>query len=183
MGLFGFVGKALGKIAKVGVGLVKKGASAATGGISDVVLDETKKFLNPGPGRVLKAAALDGQANLAPRIKVTERAEGWNFSPTAYGGYKRGRAMGKPRAATMGAPYAPVRAAPKPKKKAASKPKAAPVLQAQRARTSTKPKATRTLPPALRAAAEKSKALAAQWRALGGQQGTGQTFFAWKVGR
>lgn len=186
MGLFGFVGKALKKVATVGLGLVKKGASAATGGVSDVVFDEAKKVLNPSAARIQKVAAAAFEKELVPKIKVTERAEGWNFSPDAYGGYKKGKVTGKPSAAKMIRSYvAAGKAETRARKKAAKPPRksgaAQPVLQAQVARSSGRK--TRVLPAKLRAQAERTKALAAVWRAAGGQAGTGQTFFAWKVGR
>lgn len=51
-------------------------------------------------------------------------------------------------------------------------------LKAKKAKAPKKAKGKRTT-----SQGQKMAALAAQWRALGGQSGTGQTFFEWKAGR
>jgi hypothetical protein len=160
MGLFSNIGKVLGGIAKAGL-------SVATHGVSDKIISGVKGLTarNPKPP---KTDALTEQNmlaslkyNLPLKASRTEarQGEGWNFATAG----KRARARGKPKPRSARIASAALSAvAPTPG-----------TPRRRRAPTS----------PAMNAQAQKIKALAAEWRALGGRDGTGLSFFDWKRGR
>lgn len=187
MGLFSFVGKALGKVAKAGL-------SALTHGASDKVLKVLK-----GTGGTTKNTAFGSNASPAqeqalvakltpfkPHVVNTTRviqaaASGVN----TYSGKKRmpgkRKAALSPEAALRREELAflrtPAGAAYKKQQR---------VYRAREKRDqggSGAPRTRRKLSAGMAVMANRMKALAAEWRGLGGQAGTGQTFFEWKRGR
>lgn len=92
MGLFGFLKKAVGKVAKAGLSIVTHGAS-------DKVLKAIKASAGSKSPRQQEALIAKLEP-VAPRTKNTERhIPGWGFASDGYGGGKRARTYGKRRAA------------------------------------------------------------------------------------
>jgi hypothetical protein len=96
MGLFGFIGKAVGKIARAGL-------SVATHGLSDKVINGARAVLGAKPkaanmvpyagtSTAQERALMNKIGTLTPRVRVTERSEGWSFkSKPAYKTKRRTR--------------------------------------------------------------------------------------------
>jgi len=176
MGLFGSILKGVKKVAGFAA---KTGLSKLTGGASDIVLKKLK-----GTGQVKAVLAKTGippteqdkalvnklfPDRVNPSVKQTERVLDVAGYQAGVPGYSKPKKVGKGgrvgKSSRLTEPpewdrsYSGNGTGKKPKKK--------------------KLKGTGKSTPQ----AQKMKALAAQWRGLGGQAGTGQTFFAWKAGR
>lgn len=163
MGLFSFAGK-----------LIKGAASVLTHGLSDKAINAARAVIGGKPKQAnavsfqgpstAQETALLAKLGPAPKPRVSMGVtEGWGFGKTQKGS----RAVGKRRprrAPQYEAPVAEMRRSP------------------AKARSNGKT-TKRALPPALRAYAQRSAQLAAEWRAAGGLQGTGMKFFDWKRGR
>lgn len=180
MGLFGGLFKIAKKVVGTGAKMV---ASKLTGGASDIVLKKLK-----GTGQLKATTAKTGMPTteqeralvnkafpdqLNPSIKQTEyiideAGQRAGVIAKRRGATGKARRTMKPRYSDQhleeayAAGWRPAPAKKAPKKKAPKKTKGTGKTTSQ---------------------AQKMKALAAEWRAAGGQQGTGQTFFAWKAGR
>lgn len=205
MGLFGSIFKGVKKAA----GFVAKTAlSKATGGVSDQVLKKLK-----GLGQVKAVLAKKGHQPTQQDQALVNKIMPDAFSPTVKRteqvldvvGYKAGiPGYTKPKKAGKGGRTGK----PKPKYDASGARKLSTKqdylddveagfqgsyetwreglgltdtylrLKAKKAKAPKKAKGKRTT-----SQGQKMAALAAQWRSLGGQAGTGQTFFEWKAGR
>lgn len=183
MSIFKKLGKLAGKIAKAGL-------SVATRGVSDKVLNALKavgaqKKANATLTRAAEAMAL----RHAPETKSTTtyarsalihatRAAGTmgdtkNRTPIDSGnalpGGRSARAPGRARKARRAGPRAAGR------RSAAARAKAP--------RRKAAGGAKRKAPAGFAVYAQRAKQLAGEWRAAGGKEGTGQTFFEWKRGK
>lgn len=184
MGLFGGIFK----VAKKAVGGVAKAAlSRATGGVSDIVLKKLK-----GRGQVRQVTAKRGHQATMQEQALVNKVFPDDFSPNLKQTETVLDRVGA-RAATPG--YSKADLGTRKRRKAAGKAKRAALTDADIVRIYGKDpvtgrKVARTVKPKKAAKTkrttpqgQKMKQLAAQWRAMGGQAGTGQTFFEWKRGR
>lgn len=107
MGLFGFLGKALGGVAKLAGGVLLGAANQATGGVAGKALNAVKGLVAGKPKAATVAANEDQPATLkqvaalnkvTPKVQRTEysvtgsRKEGWGF-----GGSRKAAAKRKPK--------------------------------------------------------------------------------------
>jgi hypothetical protein len=165
MGLFGKLFKGAGKLLG---GVARAGLSVATHGASDKVLGVLKGLgrskASGSPRReqltMQQQALLNKVAEpLAPRVKITALQQAAEAGNEQYGSYG-------------------------PKRSAYTRPSAArKAYVAPQAPKSSRVGTGRRLSPAMQARANKMRQLAAQWRAAGGREGTGATFFEWKRGK
>lgn len=162
MGLFGFLGKAIGKVAKVGLSAVTHGVSDKVLGVAGSVLHKQRRVSMP----------LTAQ-NAAALLKSNPRT----ISTTSYMRGTPGMTGSRPRRKKRS------RSRSKARTKRTLAPTPARPSRTRQKRTKRSSSSPRKLPAALNAQAQKTKQLAADWRALGGRAGTGQTFFEWKRGR
>jgi hypothetical protein len=187
VGLFGFVGKALGKVAKAGLSVV-------TGGKSDVVLKLLK-----GRGQTSKHPVFDSNQSLpqdqalmaklgiSPSVKNTERyLESAQAGVSQYGSYKKPKKKGaktkwskralEDALTQLQQPTGPWRESGTTRRPAPPRLggyKAPPKLAPSKAKIKRAPNAQ----------AQKMAALGAAFRAAGGKAGTGMDFFSWKAGK
>lgn len=167
MGLFGSIGRVLGKVAKAGLNQVTHGAS-------DMLLKQLKGRGQQKP--LTSKLSTVQQAALANKLFAGEKPP----STSRIESVLEEAAGGAPTRANSGRPKSKRRYTGKPKpqlpsfsfgrSRSAPKPKPAPKSKPKKKRGPTKQ-------------SQKMVQLAKEWRGLGGQAGTGQTFFAWKVGR
>lgn len=185
MSIFKKLGKLAGKIAKAGL-------SVATRGVSDKVLNALKgiaaqKKANATLTRAAEAMAL----RHAPETKsTTSYARDSLITATraagTMGNYKdrtdidSGNALPGGRSRSVRAPRG-ARKARSVRRAATKRRGAAP--RPQTTAKAPKGRAKRAAPASFAAFAQKAKQLAGQWRAAGGKEGTGQTFFEWKRGK
>lgn len=167
MGLFSFAGK-----------LIKGAASVLTHGLSDKAINAARAVIGGKPKQAnavsyqgpstAQETALLAKLGPAPKPRVTMGVtEGWGFGKTQKGAR-----------AVSGKRRRPRQLAAERADAAAAETRRSPARARSTGKTSK-----RALPPALRAYAARSAQLAAEWRAAGGLQGTGQKFFDWKRGR
>ena len=165
MGLFSFVGKALKGVGKLAAPVLRAAANKATGGLSESILKKLKG--NPAKMSGPQVEVLL-EKNRPPRTISTERGnEGWGYGKQ---------------------PSAKVRRAVKrkPAQSRPERPRMPPKARTARRATPAKAPAAkkrRKAPASFAKFAQRSKELAAEWRAAGGKEGTGQSFFDWKRGR
>jgi len=184
--IFKKLGKLVGKVGKIGLGVV-------THGVSDKVLNALKAMNAQKKRNAMLTRAAEAIAiRHAPETKSTTRyaraalitatraagsmgnsrdrtdIDGGNALPGSSGSGARRRA----RKTRLVQPRGTGR-------------RRTPVLKAARPKRSKKAGggAKRKAPAAFAQFAAKAKALAAEWRAAGGKEGTGQTFFEWKRGK
>jgi hypothetical protein len=169
MGLFGFVGKLAGKVARFGL-------SRLTHGASDKVLAVLKSRGAAKPGlksprldTTQKQALMEKLGDLAPRVQNSTIYTDALAGGATMGTYRK-RMPGRRKRARQVLEGAPV-----------GRPSVAAGVPRRRHRRSTG--RGRELSPGMRQRATLMQALAAEWRAAGGREGTGQTFFEWKRGR
>lgn len=156
MGLFGFIGK-----------IAKAGLSVATRGASDVVLKQLKAIGASKKGNARQTTAAQAMAARAlPSVKITTHSVRSALEGAAAGNGSPGDTTTK--TIIMGRT---------PRVKAARRRRASVRRKGKRKSTGRK------APASFAAFAAKSKQLAAEWRAAGGKEGTGQTFFEWKRGK
>jgi len=186
MSIFKKLGKLVGKVGKIGLGVV-------THGVSDKVLNALKAMNAQKKRNALLTRAAEAVAlRHAPETKSTTRyARAALITATRAAG-----TMGNTRDRTdIDAGNAlpgssGTRTRRRTRKSGMVQPRgarrrSAPVLKAARPKRARKARsgAKRTAPAAFAQFAAKAKALAAEWRAAGGKEGTGQTFFEWKRGK
>jgi len=168
MGLFGGIFKAVKKVAG---GALRVAASKLTGGVSDVVLSKLK---SAGKARAQPAAVAPTEQKAALVNKVLQGVGGPRVS-VATVNRVHDRAIGYTGSGTE-------RPTPKrmPGRRKIGRRQMLPAPAKPAARAAP---AARGLSPAMRAQVAKTQQLAAQWRAAGGKEGTGQDFFSWKRGK
>lgn len=186
MSIFSKIGKLVGKVGKVGLGVV-------THGVSDKVLNALKAYGAQKKRNALLTRAAEAVAlRHAPETKSTTRyARAALITATRAAG-----SMGNSRDRTdidagnalPGSGGAGTRRRARRTRMVqprGSRRRSAPVLKAARPKRTKKARggAKRSAPAAFAQFAAKAKALAAEWRAAGGKEGTGQTFFEWKRGK
>lgn len=185
MGLFGFVKKIGGKILKTGL-------SVATRGVSDKVLAGIKALNMQKKKKAMQTRGMEAIAlRHAPTTKTTTTYARRVLDEATRGGGSAGdtrtrtdidgstlpgsrESVRRPRARRRAKPRGAPRPAPAAKRSAGPKP---------RATKPAAPRARRTAPAHFAKFAEQAKRLAGEWRAAGGKEGTGQSFFEWKAGK
>jgi hypothetical protein len=184
--IFKKLGKLVGKVGKLGLGVV-------THGVSDKVLNALKAMNAQKKRNALLTRAAEAVAiRHAPETKSTTRyARAALITATRAAG-----SMGNSRDRTdIDAGNAlpgsgGTRTVRRARKSGMVQPRSSrrrrkaplPVLKRKPARKA-RGGAKRAAPAAFAQFAAKAKALAAEWRAAGGKEGTGQTFFEWKRGK
>jgi len=186
--IFKKLGKLVGRVGKLGLGVV-------THGVSDKVLNALKAMNAQKKRNALLTRASEAIAlRHAPETKSTTRyARAALITATRAAG-----SMGNSRDRTdidagnalPGSGSSGTRTVRRARKSRMVQPRStgrrrratAPVLKRKPARKA-RGGAKRAAPAAFAQFAAKAKALAAEWRAAGGKEGTGQTFFEWKRGK
>lgn len=186
MSIFSKLGKLVGKVGKLGLGVV-------THGVSDKVLNALKAMNAQKKRNALLTRAAEAVAiRHAPETKSTTRyARAALITATRAAGtmgntrdrtdIDAGNALpGSRSTRTVRRARKPGLVQPRSARRRRKAP--APVLKRKPARKA-RAGAKRAAPAAFAQFAAKAKALAAEWRAAGGKEGTGQTFFEWKRGK
>jgi len=183
MSIFKKLGRLVGRVAKVGLGVV-------THGVSDKVLNGLKAYgaqkkQNATLTRAAEALAL----RHAPETKSTTKyaRDALVYATRAAGSMgntKDRTSIDSGNALPGGRGTRTVRRARKAGtvRRAATKRRVAVAAPRRRARKATGG-SKRAAPASFAKFAQRAKELAAQWRAAGGKEGTGQTFFEWKRGK
>lgn len=185
MSLFGKIAKGLIGVAKVGLGVVTHGVSdKVLGALKALNLQKKQNYAETGAAQALALKH-------APQTKSTATyARDTLIRATRGGGStgdSRSRTTVDASPGQSGAVGRDTRATRrttrrrKPQRRAAGP--ARPVARKAATNRAAPARTKRVAPASFAKFAQRSKELAAQWRAAGGKEGTGQTFFEWKRGK